>query len=235
LDQPGELGGGGLAEQLGVVRAAARPGEVRAFEVDAGQQAVVAELGQRRGGRGQPFGGVGDQAGHHRGGAVALVQGHGVARPLLLARREGSARPAVVVHVDEAGYDVPPAQAVAGTGGGFAADVRDLAVFDGQPSLVNSVGGHDAGVGESKAHGERITDLVRCRGSSGFSSRANALATEARWARTSSAIGSRPLSTNVPPAASTWRRRPSGAAPSIQVTRPGPAMLIGPCRYSIAG
>ena len=31
------------------------------------------------------------------------------------------------------------------------------------------------------------------------------------------------------------RRGPSGASPKCQVTRPGAAIEIGPCRYSIAG
>ncbi len=33
----------------------------------------------------------------------------------------------------------------------------------------------------------------------------------------------------------TWSASPSGTSPNAHVARPGAAMLIGPCRYSMAG
>ena len=166
LSSSANSAGDGVAQQRGVVGAAAGPGDVRALEVDAGQHAVVAQLGQAAAARASSSSGAGDQAGHHRRGAVApcSARRHAPAP----ARRSGTSRPLRRGCACRRSRGRRAARPGRGPRGGRSVpDVRDAAVFDGQPPVVDSLRSHDAGVGECEAHEERITDRVRCRGSSG--------------------------------------------------------------------
>ena len=83
---------------------------------------------------------------------------------------------------------------------------------------------------------ERTTERVRLRGLSGSSPAASASATAVRWASTSEASGSRSGATaSRRPRATLVEQIPSSGAPKNHTAAPGPAMLIGPWRYSKAG
>ena len=82
---------------------------------------------------------------------------------------------------------------------------------------------------------ERTTERVRLRGRSGSRPAASASATPVRWASTSEASGSRSGATAIAPVARTLSSRLSSGGPKNHTAAPGPAMLIGPWRYSKAG
>jgi hypothetical protein len=91
----GHVGGEHVPRVLG---AAAGRGKERAFQVQAGDDAVVGQFGQH-GGAGLQFGERrGDQAGQHGRGAVAPVELRGL--PGVVCRTFGERRAAAAVHVD---------------------------------------------------------------------------------------------------------------------------------------
>ncbi len=104
LDQPVDLGGLRVGEQRGIVRADVLRAEPRALEVDPGERAGSGERGQLADRALQLGGGVGDQAGHDRGGAVGQVHGgHGLGG-LRGPGVERRAAAAVHVRVDVPGH-----------------------------------------------------------------------------------------------------------------------------------
>ena len=108
---PGFSGAGqgriGLDDVGGVLGAAALQRHEGPLEVDAGELARVAQVGQNARARPQDVGGGGDAGGHQAGGAVTAVLqdgDHGLIRGLGIG--EGLTAAAVAVDVDEAGQQV---------------------------------------------------------------------------------------------------------------------------------
>jgi len=134
LDQPVDLGRLRVGEQRGVVRASVLRAEPRALEVDPGQRAGSCELRQFADRAVQLRGGVGDQAGHDRGGAMSQVHGgHGLGG----LRGPGvERRPAAAVHVrvDVPGHDGRALELhVGGARRRVRPDVRDVLALHVHP------------------------------------------------------------------------------------------------------
>ena len=174
LDELAGQGRIGRDDVGGVLGAAALHRYERPLEVDAGELARVAQIGQDARARPQDVGGRGDAGGHQAGGAVTAVLqdgDHGLIRSLGIG--EGLPAAAVAVDVDEAGQQVAalggdhgvdeqvaPAGAL-GLGGG--PHPCDVPLGDDDQAVLDNLDGSDDSPAQGRgnaAHARSVTPDV---------------------------------------------------------------------------